>query len=182
MMIPFMKEEGYGEDFTCALQSTAGIFGPLIPPSILMVLFSVSTDASVSDMLLAGLVPGIVMGVVVAITSTVICIKNNYRGAGKFSFKSACTSFADAVLALLTPIIILGGIYSGLFTATEAAAVAALYSLVIGAFVYKEHQFCKNKKYFGDFNENHSRLDAHCCNNSASWLGAYQRACAPNAG
>ena len=78
MMIPFMKEEGYDEDFTCALQSTAGIFGPLIPPSILMVLFSVSTDASVSDMLLAGLVPGIVMGVVVAITSTVICIKNNY--------------------------------------------------------------------------------------------------------
>lgn len=145
MMIPFMKEEGYGEDFTCALQSTAGIFGPLIPPSILMVLFSVSTDASVSDMLLAGLVPGIVMGVVVAITSTVICIKNNYRGAGKFSFKSACTSFADAVLALLTPIIILGGIYSGLFTATEAAAVAALYSLVIGAFVYKELNFAKIK-------------------------------------
>lgn len=145
MMIPFMKEEGYGEDFICALQSTAGIFGPLIPPSILMVLFSVSTDASVSDMLLAGLIPGIIMGLVVAITSTVICKKHGYRGAGKFNLKQAGKNFMSAILALLTPLIILGGIYSGLFTATEAAAIAALYSLIIGTFVYKELNLKKSK-------------------------------------
>lgn len=146
MMIPFMKEDGYDEDFTCALQSTAGIFGPLIPPSILMVLFSVSTDASVSDMLLAGLIPGIVMGAVVAVTSTVICVRHNYRGSGKFDLKTAWKSFLDAILALLTPLIILGGIYSGMFTATEAAAVAALYALIIGTFVYKELDLKKIKQ------------------------------------
>lgn len=148
MMIPFMREEGYGDDFICALQSTAGIFGPLIPPSILMVLFSVSTDASVSDMLLAGLIPGIIMGLVVAVTSTVICVKHNYRGSGKFSLKQAGKNFLKAILALLTPLIILGGIYSGMFTATEAAAIAALYSLIIGTFVYKELDLKKIKAIF----------------------------------
>ena len=148
IMIPFMLKEGYDEDFVCALQSTAGIFGPLIPPSIIMVLFSVATGASVSEMLVAGLMPGIVMTIVVGILAIIICKKRGYRGSGTFSLKGIVKDFSRAILAILTPVIILGGIYSGLFTATEAAAIAAFYALIVGALVYKELTFAKVNAIF----------------------------------
>ena len=138
-MIPAMVADGYNKDFAASLTATAGIFGPLIPPSILMVLYSVSTNVSVGTMLIGGIGPGLLMGVMVAIPAMYVCIKNNYRSKETTGgLKNLWSSFKSAIWAIFTPVIILGGIYSGIFTATEAAAVAALYSLIVGLFVYKE--------------------------------------------
>ncbi len=137
-MIPAMADEGYDKDFACGLQAAAGIFGPLIPPSILMVLYAVTAGLSVGDMLLSGLLPGLFMGLIMIIVTMCICVKRNYKGSGKFQFSNVLKTFLDAFWALLTPLIILGGIYSGKFTPTESAAVACFYSLIIGVVVYKE--------------------------------------------
>lgn len=137
-MIPAMVDENYDEDFACALQASAGIFGPLIPPSILMVLYAVTAGISVGDMLLAGLLPGLFMGALLIAVVVFICVKRNYRGSGSFSLPNVWSSFKHAFWALLAPLIILGGIYSGKFTPTESAAIACFYSLIIGVFVYKE--------------------------------------------
>ncbi len=138
IMLPAMRREKYDEDFSCALQATAGIFGPLIPPSILMVLYGVATNTSVGDMLLSGILPGLSLGVLVALATLYICIRRGYRGEGRLSLREIVSAFFYAFFALLTPVIILGGIYTGVFTATEAAAVAALYSLIAGGFIYRE--------------------------------------------
>lgn len=141
ILFPQMVKENYDPDFTCALLATAGIFGPLIPPSILMVLYGVATDVSVGDMLMGGVIPGIIMGIVVAVTAVLMCKKNGIKTGRKYSLNEIIKSFFKAFWALMTPIIILGGIYSGIFSPTEAAAVATLYSLIIGLFVYKELKF-----------------------------------------
>ena len=137
IMIPSMQEEGYDGGYASAVQAVGGIFGPLIPPSILMVLYGVASGESVGDMLLAGLVPGLFLGVIVIGVVVWQCIKKGYKGVGHFSLKRAAKSFLDAIWAILAPAIILGGIYSGLFTPTEASAVACFYCLIIGLFVYR---------------------------------------------
>lgn len=141
IMIPSMEEEGYDPSYASAVQAVGGIFGPLIPPSILMVLYGVASGESVGDMLLAGLVPGLFLGIIVICVVVFQCIKKGYKGVGTFSLKKVGASFVDAVWAILAPVIILGGIYSGLFTPTEASAVACFYCLIIGLFVYKELEF-----------------------------------------
>jgi len=143
IMLPEMKKDGYDENFSAALQASAGIFGPIIPPSILMVIYAIATDTSVGDMLLAGVIPGIVLGIIMMIITFRICVKRGYKGEGHFSFKELGKSFIDAFWALLTPVIILGGIYTGFFTPTETAAVATLYSIFVGMFVYKSLTFKK---------------------------------------
>ena len=138
IMIPSMEAEGYDGGYASAVQAVGGIFGPLIPPSILMVLYGVASGESVGDMLMAGLLPGLFLGVIVITVVVYQCIKKGYRGVGKFSLNNAVKAFADAFWAILAPIIILGGIYSGVFTPTEASAVCCFYCLIIGLFVYKE--------------------------------------------
>lgn len=139
IMFPIMKQEGYEEDFYCGLQSVAGILGPLIPPSILLVLYGVAVNISVSDLLMGGLVPGLFLGLLYIILTVFICKTKKIGNQGtKFSVKEVWESFLHAIGALLVPGIILGGIYSGFCTATEAAALAALYSLIVGVFFYKE--------------------------------------------
>ncbi len=138
IMIPAMKEENYDPDFACAVQASAGILGPLIPPSTFMVLYGVSAGVSISDMLLAGLLPGLLISFLMISLVTTIGIKRKYRCMGKFSFLALGKSFWAAALALFAPVIILGGIYSGLFTPTEAAAIACFYALIIGLCVYRE--------------------------------------------
>jgi C4-dicarboxylate transporter DctM subunit len=141
IMLPEMKKDGYDEEFSAALQSSAGIFGPIIPPSILMVIYAIATDTSVGDMLLAGVLPGIVLGAIMLLVTFRISLKRGYKGEGHFSLRELVLSFIDAFWALLTPVIILGGIYSGFFTPTETAAVATLYSIIVGMFVYKSLSF-----------------------------------------
>ena len=138
IMIPSMEEEGYDGGYASAVQAVGGIFGPLIPPSILMVLYGVASGESVGDMLMAGLIPGIFLGLIVISVVIFQCIKKGYKGVGRFSLKTSVKSFGQAFWAILAPIIILGGIYSGFFTPTEASAVCCFYCLIIGLFVYKE--------------------------------------------
>lgn len=138
IMIPEMKKEGYDGGFACALQAVGGIFGPIIPPSILMVLYAVASGASVGDMLMAGILPGIILGAVLIVVEVFICVRKGYRGASKkASAGEVARSFLQSFWAMLAPLIILGGIYSGLFTPTEASAVTCLYCLIIGVFVYR---------------------------------------------
>lgn len=138
IMIPSMEEEGYDPGFASAIQAMGGIFGPIIPPSILMVLYAVASGASVGDMLLAGIIPGLFLGLLLIVVVVILCIRKGYMGSGKFSFGAAIKSFGQAIWALLAPVIILGGIYSGIVTPTEASAVCCFYCLIVGIFVYRE--------------------------------------------
>lgn len=138
IMIPSMVERGYDADFACALQATSGIFGPLIPPSIVMVLYAVYANQSVGEMLMAGVGPGVLQAIMVCILAIIICKKRGYKGVNNFDIKKVLSSFKESIWALLAPVIILGGIYSGIFTATEASGIACFYSIIIGLFVYKE--------------------------------------------
>ena len=138
IMIPAMYERGYDPDYACALQATGGIFGPLIPPSIAMVLFAVTAGQSVSTMLIAGAGPGIFMAALTIGYVIWSCHKRGFRGQGSFSAANAWSAFKSAIWAILSPLIILGGIYSGIFTPTESAAIACTYSAIIGLFVYRE--------------------------------------------
>lgn len=141
IMIPSMIKSGYDENFSCALQATAGIFGPLIPPSIAMVLYAISANQSVGDMLLAGIGPGLLQAMLVALLAIFICRKKGFRGEGHFNAANVWKNFKESFWALMAPVIILGGIYSGVFTPTEAAAVSCSYSLLVGLFIYKELTF-----------------------------------------
>jgi C4-dicarboxylate transporter DctM subunit len=138
IMIPAMREQGYEEEFACGLQASAGIMGPLIPPSILMVLYGVTAGVSVGDMLLAGLIPGVFVGLLLIIFVVAVSVRQGYKGSGRFSAVDVFKAFLDSFWAILAPLIILGGIYSGIFTPTEAAGVTCFYSLIVGLFVYKE--------------------------------------------
>lgn len=142
-MIPAMKEKNYGEGFAAALSATAGAIGVLIPPSIPFVLYGVVGGVSVGSMFLAGVFPGILVGLLLMIMSFFISKKKGYSAASvePIRIKGVLRAFYEAKWALLIPVIILGGIYGGVFSPTEAAVVAVVYALIIGVFVHKELTF-----------------------------------------
>lgn len=144
IMVPTMIERGYSKGFSYGLIAASGILGVLIPPSIPMVTYGVATQASISTMFVAGFGPGILCGASLIAVALYTCKKRGYKGNGKrFSIHTVLEAFKDAVWAILVPVIILGGIYGGIFTPTEAAAVAVFYGLFVGFFVYKELTFKK---------------------------------------
>ena len=139
MVVPTMLQKGYDRKFVLALIAAAGSIGVIIPPSIPMVVYSVTTNSSVSKLFLAGFVPGLLIGLVLIGYSYFFAVSHGYKGDEEpFSAKRALKEVKDSIFALLSPVIILGGIYGGIFTPTEAAAVSVIYSLVIGCLVYKE--------------------------------------------
>ncbi len=139
MVVPTMLQKGYDKKFVLALIAAAGSIGVIIPPSIPMVVYSVTTNSSVSKLFLAGFAPGILIGVVLCLYSYFYARSHGYKSDDEpFSAKRALKEVKDSFWALLSPVIILGGIYGGIFTPTEAAAVSVIYSLVIGCLVYKE--------------------------------------------
>jgi len=141
-MIPDMKKNNYPLGFATALTAAAGSIGVIIPPSIPFVMFGVVGTVSIGSLFLAGIVPGIVMGLCLIAVSLVIAKKNNYVGTGSPpTIKDVLKALNEAKFALLVPVIILGGIYAGIFSPTESAAVAVVYAFVIGVFVYKELSF-----------------------------------------
>jgi C4-dicarboxylate transporter DctM subunit len=140
-LVPEMKKNNYSEKFAVAITCSAGALGPIIPPSILFVTYGVVADVSIGDLFLGGVIPGILIGLALMVMVYIYSIKYNYGGGERSSFKDLWNSFKDASLALLMPIIILGGIYGGIFTPTEAAIVASAYSLVISVFIYKDIKF-----------------------------------------
>ncbi|HCL90587.1 MAG TPA: C4-dicarboxylate ABC transporter permease [Candidatus Atribacteria bacterium] len=133
-----MEKTGYKRDFAAAIIASGGTTGIVIPPSITLVVFGVTAGVSIGDLFLGGFAPGIIMGVSMCILSYFLCKKKGIQSKGKLSLLNILKSFRDSFLALMMPVIILGGIYGGIFTPTEAAAVAAVYGLIIGMFVYKE--------------------------------------------
>jgi len=137
VMIPQMEEHGYDKSFTAAVAASSGTIGLIIPPSNNMVLYGTLAGASVGKMFLGGIVPGLIMSAVIMLISYVISSKRGYRGEARFSGKAVLNAFTSGIWALLMPLIILGGIYSGLFTPTEAAAVAVAYGIIVSVFVYR---------------------------------------------
>jgi len=139
IMIPAMVKNGYKEEFATATQASAGYIGVIIPPSIPMITYGVVTGVSIGGLFMGGFIPGIVIGISLGIVAFITSKKNNYRGLDERpSFKEVWISFKDAIWAILMPVIILGGIYGGIFTPTEAANIAVVYGLIVGFFIYKE--------------------------------------------
>lgn len=138
IMIPSMVEKGYDKAWTADLLASTGTLGSVIPPSIPMVLYGVLAHTSVTALFTAGVLPGLLVGLCYCVYAHFKCKKDGIGKAQKYSAKEIAKSFIEAIWALLMPVIILGGIYSGLFTATEAATVSVVYGLIIGIFVYKE--------------------------------------------
>lgn len=138
LTIPAMVARGYDKHFAAALVAAAGSIGVMIPPSNPFVVYGVSSNSSIGDLFMAGIVPGIMVGIVLMLYTFYLAKKNDWHGDKlENPGKEIAASFWDAKWALLVPVIILGGIYSGLMTPTESAAVAALYGLLVGIFLYK---------------------------------------------
>ena len=139
IMLPEMEKRGYDRAFSTGLTATAGTIGVIIPPSIPFVIYGVASGTSVGDMFKAGFIPGILIGIGLMIVCWVISKKRGYKGIERTkNEESFLKVFLDSLPALMAPVIILGGIYGGIFTPTEAAVVATVYSLFVGKFVYHE--------------------------------------------
>jgi len=140
IMIPSMARAGYDKAYAAALMSAAGAMGVIIPPSIAMVNFGIVGNVSISALFASGFIPGIMIGLSMMVVCYFTAKKHGYDVSEKkeFSLKKVWTTFKSAIFALIMPIVVLGGIYGGIFTPTEAAGVAVFMSLVAGMFIYKE--------------------------------------------
>jgi len=147
IMIPAMLEKGYERNFSVALVAASGILGIIIPPSIPMVIYGVTvTESSVGSLFMGGFGPGILCSLFLALLVYFISKKSGFKGNGRqFSLNYAWQKFKEAIGALVVPVIILGGIYGGIFTPTEASVVAVFYALIAGKFIYKELTLAKFK-------------------------------------
>lgn len=138
VMVPPMKAKGYSTEFAAACVAASGVIGLLIPPSINMVLYGVITGASIGKMFLGGIIPGLIMSAAIMLVNYVVAKKRGFVGEKPPSGPETWVAIKESLFALLMPIIILGGIYQGVFTPTEAAVVATVYGLFVGVVVYRE--------------------------------------------
>ncbi len=138
VMIPAMKKEGYEVDFSCAITAASSTVGPIIPPSLPMIIAATLSGLSVGKLFLAGAIPGLLLGLGLMLVVYFVAKKKNYPKHEKSSLMQILKSFIDAFWALMMTMIILFGIIGGVFTPTEASVVALLYALFIGIFVYKK--------------------------------------------
>ena len=135
--IKAMKDAGYDEEFSVGITAASSTIGPIIPPSLPMVIYGVMASVSVGQLFVAGLVPGLLMGLVLMAMITIISRRRGYTRDAMFSLSVLGHTFKRAFLSLLTPVIIVGGIMTGAFTPTEAAIAAVVYALVLGGVVYR---------------------------------------------
>ncbi|SFK17132.1 C4-dicarboxylate transporter, DctM subunit [Halobacillus dabanensis] len=151
IMIPAMVRQGYDKKFATATVAAAGSIGVIIPPSIPMVIYGVVGGASIGDMFIAGIIPGLLVGGALLIWAYIYSKKQGYKGlTEKTSMKNIGKTFWEAKWALVIPVIILGGIYGGIFTPTEAAVIAVVYGVIAGLFLYRELSFKDMPKIFAD--------------------------------
>ena len=139
ILIPAMKKAGYTPEVSAAVTAASSTIGPIIPPSILFVVYAVIANTSIGALFLGGAVPGILSGLAMIILIVIIGKKQNWeKSPVRASFKEVLSGTKDAILALIAPLIIVGGIISGIVTPTEAAVIAVLYSFICGTFIFKE--------------------------------------------
>ena len=138
VLMPAMVAQGFPKRFGAGVIATSGALGILIPPSIVMVLYAVATNSSIGQLFIAGIVPGIVLASMLGATTWYRAWRNGYPRMAKATFTERVRAFQDSVWGLVLIVIVMGGIYSGLFTPTEAAAMSAVYAFLIAVFVYKD--------------------------------------------
>lgn len=138
VMIPAMKEEGYDTDFSCAITATSSTIGPIIPPSLPMIIAGTLTGLSVGKLFIAGAIPGILLGVGLMLMSYLISVKRKFPKGKRVPVRIVVKSFYQTFWAIMMTLVILVGIVGGIFTPTEASVVAVLYAVIIGIFVYGE--------------------------------------------
>ncbi|MDO8038434.1 TRAP transporter large permease [Janthinobacterium sp. SUN137] len=138
IILPAMVKQGYPRGFGAGVITTSGALGILIPPSIVMVMYSVSTNTSVGKLFMAGVIPGMMLAMLLGLTTWFLARKHNYPRMKKASWSERFVTFKKSAWGLLLIVIVMGGIYSGAFTPTEAAAMAAVYAFIIAVFVYKD--------------------------------------------
>ncbi len=139
MEIEAMRKEGYDDGFSAAITAGSAVIGPIFPPSIPLVIYGVIAGASIGNLFLAGMVPGIILALALCIYVCYIANKRNYPSGKRYAGMEFVRMTVSAIPALLTPVILLMGIYTGIMTATEAGAVAALYALIISVFAYRSN-------------------------------------------
>jgi C4-dicarboxylate transporter DctM subunit len=138
IILPAMVKQGFPKKFGAGVITTSGALGILIPPSIVMVMYSVSTNTSVGKLFMAGIVPGILLAFFLGLTTWFLARKHNYPRLPRATWSERFTAFRKSAWGLLLIVIVMGGIYSGLFTPTEAAAVSAVYAFIVAIYVYKD--------------------------------------------
>ncbi|PIE69280.1 MAG: C4-dicarboxylate ABC transporter permease [Deltaproteobacteria bacterium] len=148
ILIPAMKKSGYASDFSGAVLASSGSIGVIIPPSIPMIIFGFLTGASIGQLFTAGIIPGLLIGASLILVSTLLSIRHGYGATTLFSLAEIGRTFFRALLSLGAPLIILGGILTGVFTATESAAVAVVYALVVGMGIYRQIRPAQLPKLF----------------------------------
>ena len=138
ILLPAMVKQGFPQRFGAGVITTSGSLGILIPPSIVMVMYAVSTNTSLGKLFMAGVVPGMVLATMLGITTWYRARKNNYPRLSKASWRERGVALRQSFWGLLLIVVVIGGIYSGIFTPTEAAAMSAVYAFVIAVFVYRD--------------------------------------------
>ncbi len=139
IMIPAMKKEGYSSGYSGAVTAISSTIGPTIPPSIAMVVYGAMAEASIAKLFLAGFIPGLLLGFAQLLVAAYFARRQEFPVRQKvLSIRTATEGFLNTILAILMPVILLGGILSGVFTPTEAAGVAVFYALIVGFFIYRE--------------------------------------------
>src|SRR5207253_6549023 len=138
IILPAMVKQGYPKRFGAGVVTTSGALGILIPPSIVMVMYSVTTNTSVGQLFMAGVVPGLLLAFLLGLTTWFLAKKHNYPRMPKATWGERWTAFRRSAWGLFLIVIVMGGIYSGVFTPTEAAAMAAVYAFIVTVFIYKD--------------------------------------------
>lgn len=138
ILFPEMKDRNYDQGFSAAVIASSGSIGLIIPPSIALIVYGVSTQTSIGDLFMGGLVPGIIIGLCFLLYCHFVATKNNYPKENNISKEEKIKKFKDSIFALFMPVIIIVGIRGGIFTPTEGGAIVSMYALIISIFVYKD--------------------------------------------
>jgi len=150
IILPAMVRQGFPKRFGAGVITTSGALGILIPPSIVMVMYSVATNTSVGQLFMAGIIPGLMLATMLGLTTWWIARKNNYPRMERKGWDQRLRAFRESVWGLLLIVVVIGGIYTGIFTPTEAAAMSAVYAFFVAVFVYKDLTLAKVPKVLLD--------------------------------
>lgn len=176
-LIPAMEKGGYPRAYAAAVVGAASTIGPIIPPSVPFVIFGAMAGVSVGRLFLGGAVPGVLMGIFMMIACYLVARRRGYGIGTRATLNEVWQSFRRAFLALMLPVIILGGILGGIFTPTEAAVIAVIYALILGLFVYREMRLADLPKIFLEVGINTSVvMFIVSCSTAMSWILSREQA------